>query len=179
MNENNLINGEWKGNGTNTIVAMNPVTSEELRGEFIVATDSEIDEAVSSAWYAWKSFRNSSPEVKAQFLREIANEIEDLGEELVLRVVQETGLPEGRVKGERGRTCGQLRMFADHVQEGSWVDATIDEAIPERQPIPRVDIRRMKIGLGPVAIFTASNFPLAFSTAGGDTASALAAGCPV
>ena len=128
---------------------------------------------------AWKSYKKASGEVKATFLRTIAQEIEALGDELVHRAMQESGLPEGRIIGERGRTCNQLRLFADLVEEGSWVDAIIDEAVPDRKPIPRADIRKMSMAIGPVAVFTASNFPLAFSTAGGDTASALAAGCPV
>ena len=88
-------------------------------------------------------------------------------------------MPGGRARGERGRTLGQLRAFADHLEDGNWVEASIDTAIPDRKPIPKVDLRKMNVGLGPVAVFGASNFPLAFSTAGGDTAAALAAGCPV
>ncbi|MEL7221046.1 MAG: aldehyde dehydrogenase (NADP(+)), partial [Bacteroidota bacterium] len=113
------------------------------------------------------------------FLQTIADEIETLGDNLVSCAMAESGLPEGRIKGEIGRTCNQLRLFANLVKEGSWVNAVVDEGIPDRQPMPRADIRKMSVPLGPVAIFTASNFPLAFSTAGGDTASALAAGCPV
>ena len=102
-----------------------------------------------------------------------------MGDKLVQRVTAETALPEGRVQGERGRTTGQLRLFADVVREGSWVDARIDTALPDREPLPKPDVRRMLIPIGPVAVFGASNFPLAFSVAGGDTASALAAGCSV
>ena len=98
---------------------------------------------------------------------------------LIQTYCSESGLPEGRAKGERGRTIGQLRTFADLVKEGSWVEASIDTAIPNREPIPKADIRKMYIPLGPVVVFGASNFPLAYSTAGGDTAAALAAGCPV
>ncbi|MEZ4995862.1 MAG: aldehyde dehydrogenase (NADP(+)), partial [Saprospiraceae bacterium] len=109
----------------------------------------------------------------------IAAEIEHLGIDLIHTAMEESNLPEGRLTGERGRTCGQLRLFAKHVLEGSWMDAVIDKAMPDRKPFPRSDIRRMNRPVGPVVVFGASNFPLAFSTAGGDTASALAAGCPV
>ena len=102
-----------------------------------------------------------------------------MGESLVSIAVEESHLPEGRIVGERGRTIGQLRLFADLVEEGSWVDARIDTALPDRKPLPRTDLRKMMVAIGPVVVFGASNFPLAFSTAGGDTASALAAGCPV
>ena len=109
----------------------------------------------------------------------IADEIMALGDPLIARACGESGLPEGRIQGERGRTCNQLKMFANLVREGSWVNATIDTAIPDRAPAPKPDLRKMEVAIGPVAIFGASNFPLAFSTAGGDTASALAAGNPV
>ena len=102
-----------------------------------------------------------------------------LDDELIQTYCSETGLPEGRAKGERGRTVGQLRSFADLVSEGSWVEASIDTAEPNRQPMPKSDIRKMMVPLGPIVVFGASNFPLAYSTAGGDTAAALAAGCPV
>ena len=102
-----------------------------------------------------------------------------LDQELVERAMAETSLPEARIKGERGRTCNQLRTFADIIEEGSWVNARIDTAIPDRAPAPKPDLRKMEMAIGPVAVFGASNFPLAYSTAGGDTASALAAGNPV
>ena len=124
-------------------------------------------------------FRNRSAQERAAFLERIAGHIEGLGDALIERANAETGLPVARLTGERARTCGQLRQFAQVVREGSWVDARIDTALPERQPLPRPDIRRMLKGIGPVVVFGSSNFPLAFSTAGGDTASALAAGCPV
>ncbi len=116
---------------------------------------------------------------KADFLDRIAEEILALGDALIERCGLESGLPPGRLTGERGRTMNQLRLFAEVLREGSWVEARIDPALPDRTPIPRPDLRRMLIPLGPVAVFGASNFPLAFSVAGGDTASALAAGCPV
>src|SRR5690606_12314857 len=113
------------------------------------------------------------------FLNAIADEILALDSELIKIYCDETGLPEGRAMGERGRTVGQLRAFAQLLQEGSWVEASIDTAQPERKPMPKSDIRKMLVPLGPVVVFRASNFPLAYSTAGGDTAAALAAGCPV
>ena len=116
---------------------------------------------------------------KATFLRAIADEIEALGDTLIQVYTAESGLPEGRAKGERGRTVGQLRMFADLVENGDWVEASIDTALPDRTPVPKPDIRKMLQPIGPIVVFGSSNFPLAYSTAGGDTASALAAGCPV
>ncbi|KAA3636105.1 MAG: aldehyde dehydrogenase (NADP(+)) [Bacteroidetes bacterium] len=175
----NFIGFERSAQGENTYSAVNPVTQETLPGAFVAATMEEVNLAVNKAHEAWKVYRNTSGAQKATFLRTIAEEIEGLGDTLVNRVMEESGLPEGRVKGERGRTCNQLRMFADLVEEGSWVNAIIDTAQPDRQPIPKADIRNMLQAVGPVVVFTASNFPLAFSTAGGDTASALASGCPV
>jgi len=175
----NIINGKPSSKGKTIIQSWNPVTQDKLPEKFVVATDEEVNSACSKAYSAHKVYRNKSGKDKAQFLRTIADEIETLGDVLINRAVAETGLPQGRILGERGRTCSQLRLFADLVEEGSWVNAIIDEALPEREPLPRVDIRKMLKPLGPVAVFTASNFPLAFSTAGGDTASALAAGCPV
>ena len=132
----------------------------------------------------WLRMRFSSTaacrEKRAQlFCARLPRRIEALGETLALRMVQETALPPARAQSEMGRTCAQLRLFADVVEEGSWVNARIDPALPERKPLPRPDLRSMLRPLGPVAVFSASNFPLAFSVAGGDTASALAAGCPV
>lgn len=160
------------------ITAVNPKTGEKLDGKFPTSGKNEVDAAMFKAWEAWKVYRELPGLKKADFLRVIADEIEQT-EGLVERVMQESGLPQGRVVGERGRTCNQLRLFADLVEEGSWVEATIDKAQPDRQPIPKADIRKMLVPTGPVVVFTASNFPLAFSTAGGDTASALAAGNPV
>src|ERR1700736_569883 len=116
---------------------------------------------------------------RAAFLRKIGEEIEALGEELLTVCAEETGLGRDRLAGERARTVNQLRMFAGLIEEGSWVDARIDTAQPDRKPVPKPDVRRMLEPLGPIGVFAASNFPLAFSVAGGDTASALAAGCPV
>jgi NADP-dependent aldehyde dehydrogenase len=138
-----------------------------------------VAQACEQAAKAFAEYRKKSGVDKAQFLEVIASEIEALGDELLMRAQAESGLPLARLTGERGRTTGQLRLFADYLREGSWVNARIDTALPERQPLPRPDLRQMLRPLGPVGIFGASNFPLAFSVAGGDTASALAAGCPV
>ncbi len=160
------------------IVGTNPKTGESLVGEFPISGKEEVNTIMKDAWKAWQEYRDFSGKKKGQFLRTIAEEIEQ-AEGLVERVMEESGLPEGRVRGERGRTCNQLRLFASLVEEGSWVEATIDKAQQDRQPIPKADIRKMLYPTGPVVVFTASNFPLAFSTAGGDTASALASGNPV
>ena len=128
---------------------------------------------------AFKKYRKFSGKQKAAFLRAIAEEMEALGMDLIHTAMKETNLPEGRLVGERGRTIFQLKMFADLLEEGSWVEARIDSANLNRQPIAKVDLRKMLVPIGTVAVFGASNFPFAYSTAGGDTASALASGCPV
>jgi len=143
------------------------------------ATSQQIDQAMNEAQLAFLSYKNFSGMKKAEFLRAIANEIEALGAELVTTAMRETNLPEARIINERGRTTGHCRMFADLVDDGSWVEARIDTAIPDRAPAPKPDIRKMLVPMGPVVVFGAANFPLAYSTAGGDTASALAAGCTV
>ena len=135
------------------------------------------DDGLSGDQYP--SFSTLDPETHAGFLEAIADNIEAIGEELITRAGQETGLPAARLQGERARTTGQLRLFANVVRQGDFRGVRVDPAIPDRSPLPRADIRQRQIPLGPVAVFGASNFPLAFSTAGGDTASALAAGCPV
>ncbi|MBV1700225.1 MAG: aldehyde dehydrogenase (NADP(+)) [Hyphomicrobiales bacterium] len=159
--------------------AINPATGLELEPVFGGGGKGEVDRACNLAWAAFDSYRETSNEARATFLETIASEILALGDALIERAVAESGLPRGRIEGERGRTMGQLQMFAALVREGSFVDARIDPALPDRKPLPRVDIRQRHIALGPVGVFGASNFPLAFSVAGGDTASALAAGCPV
>lgn len=159
--------------------ALNPATGEALAPSFSEASAAEVDQALGLASEAAILYGKLSGRSKALFLRAIATEIEALGDSLVERATAETALPAARIQGERGRTCGQLRMFADLVEDGSWVDARIDHADPERQPVPKPDTRSMLRPVGPVAVFCASNFPLAFSVAGGDTASALAAGNPV
>ncbi len=138
-----------------------------------------IDETMQNALAAFHQFKKVSPGEKAFFLQTIAEEIEALGDVLISQASEETNLPAGRLTGERARTTMQLRMFADMVKEGSWVEASLDSSIPDRKPIPKSDIRKMMMPLGPVVVFGASNFPFAYSTAGGDTASALAAGCSV
>ncbi len=178
MQTANFIAGRASAKGTQKFRATNPSTQQFLEGNFVNATAEEIDMACLEAKAAFEGFKASDGAIRAKLLRTIAEDLEAAGDILVKRAMSESGLPEGRIMGERGRTCGQLRLFADLLEEGSWVNAVIDEAMPERQP-PRADIRRMYEALGPVAVFGASNFPLAFSTAGGDTASALAAGCPV
>ena len=162
-----------------TFYALNPATGKALEGEFLKSGLRDADEALRAAELAFQSYKNINKDDKAAFLRCIADEITALGDTLINRAAEESGLPIGRLQGELGRTTGQLRLFAQLVEEGSWVDAIIDTAMPERQPLPRPDIRRMLVPLGPVVVFGASNFPLAFSVAGGDTASALASGCPV
>ena len=175
----NQIGNTLSATGTITFTTYNPELDRENDVVFTEATQEEIEQALSLATDAFKEFRNVSGKKKAEFLNAIADEILALDDTLVKTYCSETGLPEGRAKGERGRTVGQLRSFANLVEEGSWVEATIDKAQPNREPMPKADIRKMNIPLGPVVVFGASNFPLAYSTAGGDTAAALAAGCPV
>jgi alpha-ketoglutaric semialdehyde dehydrogenase len=158
---------------------INPETGETLEPAYGGATREQLDEACRLAAEAFDPYRQADPETRAGFLEAIAQNILDLGDELIDRTVAESGLPRPRIEGERGRTVGQLRLFARIVREGRHLGARIDPAMPDRKPLPRPDIRARMIPLGPVAVFGASNFPLAFSVAGGDTASALAAGCPV
>ncbi|MBV8589306.1 MAG: aldehyde dehydrogenase (NADP(+)), partial [Acetobacteraceae bacterium] len=159
--------------------AIDPSSGKELEPAFGEGGPAEVDQACALAWAAFDAFRETGFEPRARLLEEIAQRILDIGDELIERATSETGLPRGRVEGERARTVGQLRLFAEVVREGSWIDARIDPALPDRTPLPRPDLRLRMVPLGPVAVFGASNFPLAFSVAGGDTASALAAGCPV
>jgi len=175
----NYIGNLLASTGKKTFKTFNPQTNLENEVVFYEASEVEINQAVELAAVAFKAYQKVSGAKKSEFLNEIANEIEALGDELVKTYCTESGLPEGRAMGERGRTIFQLRTFANLVKEGSWVEAVIDTADVNRQPIPKVDIRKMLIPLGPVVVFGASNFPLAYSTAGGDTAAALAAGCPV
>ena len=154
-------------------------TQEWLDERHAITTKGERAIIFERAKDAFELYRKISPESKAKFLETIAEEIEGLGEELIQKAMEESGLPEQRIIGERGRTMNQLRLFAAEVRNGSWVEASIDTAIPDRALIPKPDVRKMLQPIGPVVVFTASNFPLAFSTAGGDTASALAAGNPV
>lgn len=175
----NYIGNSRSAKGSITFKTFNPLLNIENPNSFIEASYEELNEAVVLASEAFKVYRTFSGQQKAKFLNAIANEILNLGDELIDTYCSESGLPEGRAKGELGRTIGQLRAFADHLKQGSWVEASIDTAQPDRVPLPKVDLRKMLVPLGPIAVFGASNFPLAFSTAGGDTAAALAAGCPV
>ncbi|AWX45309.1 Aldehyde dehydrogenase (NAD(+)) [Flagellimonas maritima] len=175
----NFIGYNRSSKGDTTFQAKNPSTGEGLITSYYEATLDEVNQAIELAEKAFTGYREKTGQEKASFLEAIAEELAQLEEGLVGLCVQETGLPEGRLKGELGRTMGQLRLFASVLREGSWVDARIDFAVPDRKPSPRPDIRYMQKSLGPVGIFGASNFPLAFSVAGGDTASALAAGCSI
>lgn len=175
----NHIGSTLSSEGNKTYKTFNPILNMENASIHIEATSNEVNSAVSLASQAFKEFRSMSGTRKAEFLNAVADEILALDDTLVQTYCSETGLPEGRAKGERGRTVFQLRSFADLVEKGDWVEATIDTAIPDRTPAPKPDLRKMNIPLGPVVVFGASNFPLAYSTAGGDTAAALAAGCPV
>lgn len=159
--------------------AVNPATGEKLEPQFFEASSEEVAQAVNLAEKAFPVYSALSATKRAEFLRRIAELIEGAGDAIAERGVKESGLPEGRMRGETARTTGQLRLFAALIEEGSWVDARIEIAQPDRAPLPKPDLRSMKRPLGPVVVFCASNFPLAFSVAGGDTASALAAGCPV
>lgn len=173
----NLIGSETTG-GATTFRGVNPATSQPLDPPFHEAGEAEVDRALRLAESAFQDFRHLGVARRAAFLSSIAAKIEG-DDALLTRANEETGLPLERLRGERGRTVGQLRLFARLVEEGSWVGARIDRADPNRKPVPKPDLRRMLIPLGPVVIFAASNFPLAFSVAGGDSVSALAAGCPV
>jgi len=159
--------------------AFNPQSGAQLPPAYHAATSADLDEAVRLAAQAFDVYSQVSGKARAAFLRRIADGFEEHKQALAERAHLETALPMPRLLGEVGRTANQLRMFASVVEEGSWVQARIDPALPDRQPLPRPDLRSMLRPLGPVAVFGASNFPLAFSVAGGDTASALAAGCPV
>ncbi len=165
--------------GLHTFNSTDPQSGTENPWTFHEATEPEVNQALQAARNASEAFAGLGGARRAQFLRAIAAELEDSAEAVVTAYTAESGLPEGRARGELGRTTGQLRAFADLAEEGSWIHARIDTAQPGRQPVPKPDIRKCLQPLGPVVVFGASNFPLAFSTAGGDTASALAAGCPV
>ena len=175
----NYLGNQLSAKGNITYKTFNPELNEENQTTFTEVTSEEIEEAVNLASEAFKEFRTISGAKKSEFLNTIADEILALDDVLINIYCSETGLPEGRAKGERGRTVGQLRSFAELITEGSWVDATIDLGDKERQPQPKPDLRKLNIPIGPIVVFGASNFPLAYSTAGGDTAAALAAGCPV
>lgn len=173
-----LIGFETSAEGSDMLSSINPANGDKI-AEFFVATTAEVERAVKKAAAAFQIYRKTSGIKKAEFLEAVADEIMAIGDELITVCCSESALPKGRIEGEIGRTTGQLRLFADLLKEGSWLDARIETANPGRVPLPKPDIRFMQMPLGPVVVFGASNFPLAFSVAGGDTASALAAGCSV
>lgn len=174
----NIIGESLSAEGTIVFYGENPANGNKLEPAFHEASEKEVWLAIEKASTAFDIYRNKSGKQRAEFLEAIADEINAIGDDLIARCMEETGLPEARLKGERGRTIGQLKLFASYLRDGSWVDARIDHADPNRTP-PKPDIRSMQKAIGPVGVFGASNFPLAFSVAGGDTTSALAAGCPV
>lgn len=174
-----LIGGRAFAGSAKPLYAIEAMSGEALEPGFPGAAPADLEQACALAAEAFPVYRETGPEERARFVETIAQNILDLGDALVERCVAESGLPRARIEGERGRTVAQLRMFAAVVRDGSYLKARVDPAQPERKPLPRPDLRLRMIGVGPVAVFGASNFPLAFSVAGGDTASALAAGCPV
>jgi NADP-dependent aldehyde dehydrogenase len=175
----NQIGFEASSKGEKTFQSFSTLQGTFLPEKFYIATDDEFEAAISKSKAAFAIFKKTSFIERAIFLETIADEILMLGDYLLERANLESGLPLARLTGERDRTMNQLKLFAALLREGSWADAVIDTALPDRKPLPRADLRRILQPLGPVAVFAASNFPFAFSTAGGDTASALAAGCPV
>ncbi|MCZ4222157.1 aldehyde dehydrogenase (NADP(+)) [Pedobacter rhodius] len=179
MNGKNIVASTYVDANEKSLKAIDAASGLAIEGDFFKANESLADEALNLATEAFQFYRHVNKDLKAAFLNAIADEIAAITDELVKRASAESGLPAARLQGEVGRTTGQLRLFANLVAEGSWVNAIIDTAQPDRKPLPKSDIRRMMIPIGPVVVFGASNFPLAFSVAGGDTASALASGCPV
>lgn len=179
LSGHSIINGEPVQGSDGTFTGIDPATDSRLEPAYTSASLDDLERAASLAEEAFAVYSRTSGRERARFLRHVAEGLEAITAEVVERAGKETGLPEARLKGELARTVNQLRLFAGVVEEGSWVNARIDPALPERKPLPRADIRSVLRPLGPVAVFGASNFPLAFSVAGGDTASALAAGNPV
>jgi NADP-dependent aldehyde dehydrogenase len=172
---NHLIAGDWIAN--DQTFASSPAHGPSH--QFSIGTPAHVAAACEAAETAFPAYIARSRAERAAFLNRIADEIEARGAEITEIGTQETGLPAARLEGERGRTTMQLRLFANHILKDDWLDRRHDAALPDRQPAPRPDLKLIQRPIGPVAVFGASNFPLAFSTAGGDTASALAAGCPV
>ena len=172
------IAGNWITPDGETFRSFNPYKKEPIYN-FASCGEDEIEQAARAAESAFQTYRKLDGQSIGFFLNTIADEIEALGDQLLQVCDSETALGLARLTGERGRTCGQLRAFAELVKKGEWVQASIDTAIPDRAPVPKPDLRRMMKAIGPVAVFGASNFPFAFSALGGDTASALAAGNPV
>lgn len=175
----NYIGGARSAAGSHALRSFDATSGEALPWSFMQATLDEVDAAAVAAATAYPTFRALPASRRAEFLEAIATQLEALDDDFVVLVTRETALPTARIQGERARTANQMRLFAQVLRRGDFYGARIDHALPERQPLPRVDLRQYRIGVGPVAVFGASNFPLAFSTAGGDTAAALAAGCPV
>ena len=174
-----FIGNQLSAGSGGTFRATSPLNGAPLEPSFYASGPEAVDAALTLAEAAFETYRETTGGQRAVFLERIAQEIQALGDDLIQRAHLETGLPEARLTGERARSVNQLRLFAEVAREGSWVDARIDSAIPDRQPVPKPDLRRMLIPIGPVVVFGSSNFPLAFSVAGGDTASALATGNPV
>lgn len=179
LNGHSLIAGEITPGTNGTTNGINPATNEKLQPQYSLISGDQLKRATAAATEAFESFSTLEPEQHASFLDAIANNIDAIGDELLERASSETGLGIERLRGERARTTGQLRLFAEVVRQGDFRCVRIDPALPDRTPLPRPDLRLRQIPLGPVAVFGASNFPFAFSVAGGDTASAFAAGCPV
>lgn len=174
-----LIRGSQCAKGSETFTSVNAATGSSTEHTFYEATDEEINDAVEAAAEVFEVYSKVTHAARAKFLRAIAQEIEQLGDPLLETASLETGLGLERLRGERGRTMNQLNAFAAFIEDGKWLRIIIDRADPDRKPLPKPDLRQMQVPLGPVAVFGASNFPLAFSVAGGDTAAALASGCPV
>ena len=179
LSGHNFIAGGRSAAGSVVLHSVDATTGQPLPNAFIQATAEEVHAAATAAHQASAIYSNLPAERRAEFLDAIASELDALDEQFVALVCRETALPAARIQGERGRTSGQMRLFAQTLRRGDFLGARIDLPLPQRQPLPRVDLRQCRLGVGPVAVFGASNFPLAFSTAGGDTAAALAAGCPV
>jgi alpha-ketoglutaric semialdehyde dehydrogenase len=179
MITSNIIGYSTSATSGKAVYSYNPATQQYHETPFTPATESEVDEALQKAHAAWRIGRNMPTASIAAFLRAIAIGIEELGEILINAIKEETAYPEARIIVERNRTCAQLRMFADLTVTGEWKEYTVDEALPSRTPSPRPKLERMMMPIGPVVVFGASNFPLAYSTMGGDAVSALAVGCPV
>lgn len=175
----NFIGDKLSGDGKVYYKTINPLKNVENQIEFVEATSSELEQAIDLADAAFPVYSELSGRIRADFLKSIADEILNLGDDLINIYCQETGLPQGRALGERGRTIFQLKLFASVIEKENWRKNIHEEAITEREPTPKPSLTKTHIPLGPIVVFGASNFPLAYSTAGGDTASALAAGCPV
>ncbi len=179
MSGSNFIGGQRSAAGSVRLHSLDARTGEALPLAFAQATPEEVDAAAQAAEAAFAEYNAMAPQRRAQFLDAIADQLDALDDTFIATVCRETALPAGRIQGERARTSNQMRLFANVLRRGDFLGARIDRAQPQRQPLPRPDLRQYRTGVGPVAVFGASNFPLAFSTAGGDTAAALAAGCPV